>query len=299
MIFGAHQEYVTHAQYDAAGVYLDQGGRMMHLGGNGWYWSVGRHPAAEGPIEYRKNTLWSERVMQDGLRGGGFWETDRRLESLFGVTMSGMTVSACTDFRKLPDAENPWDSWIFDGCTGGENFGSYGVDKNQGAPPTRVDRGNLQCHSRPDRGNHNGTIAFNMSLSPPGERESITRSDIVFSETANGGAVFSSSSIAWNNSLWENDGSNDVAQITGNIIRRLPGPTPFPPLPGNGDWRKLDMLSGDLYSQNLLKNDGQSASRQRMNSGGVSDHAALIASPHRRHCWRLVFTRRRSSTRAV
>lgn len=105
---------------------------MMHLGGNGWYWSVGRHPAAEGPIEYRKNTLWSKRVMEDGLRGGGFWETDRRLESLFGVTMSGMTVSACTDFRKLPDAENPWDSWIFDGWTGGENFGSYGVDKNQG-----------------------------------------------------------------------------------------------------------------------------------------------------------------------
>lgn len=268
VISPSHQEYVTHAEWDAASEYLDQGGRMMYLGGNGWFWTVGVHPAADGCIEYRKNTLWSERVMENGLRGGGFWESDRRLESLFGVNMSGMTFTACTDFKKMPDAKNPRASWIFDGCTEGENFGSYGVDKNQGGA----------CGYEFDKADFNqgtprhalvvassnaipgvieeatlGTIAFNVTLSPPPKRETTTRADVVFFETANGGAVFSSSSIAWNGSLWENEGKNDVARITLNVIRRFLDPKPFPPLPGTADLRDVEKFPSDLYYQDLLK----------------------------------------------
>ncbi len=248
VISGAHQEYVSHAEWDAVSSYLDQGGRMMYLGGNGWFWSVGPHPSAQGAIEYRKNTLWSERVMENGLRGGGFWESDRRLEGLFGVNMSGMTFQACTDFHKNPDAENPRASWIFDGCTEGENFGSYGVDNNQGgACGYEFDKADFNLgtprHALIVASSNQipglieqttmGTMALVVSLNPAPEAETFTRADVVFFETPNGGAVFSSSSISWNGSLNEQDRQNDVARITGNVIRRFLDPTPFPPLSGD------------------------------------------------------------------
>ena len=53
------------------------------------------------------------------------------------------------------------------------------------------------------------------------------RADIVFYETANGGAVFSTSSIAWCGSLAHNDHDNNVSRMTENVLRRFADPTPF------------------------------------------------------------------------
>lgn len=261
VISGAHQEYVSHAEWDAVATYLDQGGRAMYLGGNGWFWAVGPHPSAQGAIEYRKNTLWSERVMENGLRGGGFWESDRRLEGLLGVNMSGMTFSACTDFHKMPDAENPRAAWIFDGCTEGQNFGAYGVDNNQGgACGYEFDKADFNMgtprHALIIASSNTipglieqttmGTIALNVTLSPAPETETSTRADMVFFETPNGGAVFSSSSISWNGSLNEQERQNDVARITGNVIRRFLDPNPFPPLP-HGSMHDVEKHPTDWY----------------------------------------------------
>lgn len=261
IISGAHQEYVSHDEWDAVTAYLDQGGRFMYLGGNGWFWSVSPHPSAQGAIEYRKNTLWSERVMENGLRGGGFWESDRRLESLLGVNMSGMTFQACTDFQKTADAENPRVSWIFEGCTEGANFGSYGVDNNQpGACGYEFDKADFDqgtprhalvvARSNAIPGiieeTQMGTIALNVTHNPPAERETITRADIVFFEGPNGGAVFSASSISWNGSLNVDERENDVARITGNVIRRFLDPAPFPPLVDD-TLSPVDKHPGDWY----------------------------------------------------
>ncbi len=268
VITGAHPEYVSHAEWDAVVEYQAQGGRMMYLGGNGWFWSVSPHPSAQGAIEYRKNTLWSERVMENGLRGGGFWESDRRLESVFGVNMSGMVFTGCTDFHKTADAENPRASWIFDGCTEGENFGAYGVDNNQpGACGYEFDKADFDLGTPRHAlviGSSNaipglieetqmGTMALNLSHSPAPERETTTRADIVFFEGPNGGAVFSSSSISWCGSLHENDRQNDVASITGNVIRRFLDPTPFPALPDDSV-KPVERLPSDWY-QELINRD--------------------------------------------
>ena len=53
------------------------------------------------------------------------------------------------------------------------------------------------------------------------------RADIVFFETPNGGAVFSTGSIAWCGSLSHNGYDNNVSRITGNVLRRFLDPTPF------------------------------------------------------------------------
>ena len=55
------------------------------------------------------------------------------------------------------------------------------------------------------------------------------RGDIVFYETAGGGAVFSASSISWFGALARNGYDNDIAQMTRNVLLRFADPTPFDP----------------------------------------------------------------------
>ena len=60
-----------------------------------------------------------------------------------------------------------------------------------------------------------------------GTQDPLVRADIVFYETANGGAVFSTSSIAWCGSLAHNDHDNNVSRMTDNVLRRFADPTSF------------------------------------------------------------------------
>ena len=55
----------------------------------------------------------------------------------------------------------------------------------------------------------------------------LMRADIVFYETAGGGAVFSTGSIAWSSALNHSNFDNNVAQITRNVLKRFCDPTPF------------------------------------------------------------------------
>lgn len=55
----------------------------------------------------------------------------------------------------------------------------------------------------------------------------LVRADMVFFETPNGGAVFSTGSIAWAGALGHNGYDNNVARITGNVLRRFADDTPF------------------------------------------------------------------------
>ena len=51
--------------------------------------------------------------------------------------------------------------------------------------------------------------------------------DMVFFETPNGGAVFSTGSIAYAGSLGWNRFDNNIAKLTGNVLARFKDPTPF------------------------------------------------------------------------
>ena len=68
---------------------------------------------------------------------------------------------------------------------------------------------------------------------PGGTQNPLIRADMVFLEYPNGGAVFSSSAIAWCGSLSYNDYANNVSRITENVLRRfaLDAPLPAPAAP--------------------------------------------------------------------
>ncbi len=53
------------------------------------------------------------------------------------------------------------------------------------------------------------------------------RADMVFFETAGGGAVLSTGSISWIGSLTHDGHDNNVSAATANVLRRFLDPAPF------------------------------------------------------------------------
>ena len=66
-----------------------------------------------------------------------------------------------------------------------------------------------------------------------GTENVLVKADMAYLEYPNGGAVFSTSSIAWSGSLSYNGYDNNVSRITENVVRRFASdePIPWPALP--------------------------------------------------------------------
>src|SRR5258705_230452 len=54
LITGTHPEYWTHAMLDALHGWLERGGRLMYLGGNGFYWVTSIDPDRPHVAEVRR-----------------------------------------------------------------------------------------------------------------------------------------------------------------------------------------------------------------------------------------------------
>ncbi|MHC2327137.1 hypothetical protein [Bradyrhizobium diazoefficiens] len=60
-----------------------------------------------------------------------------------------------------------------------------------------------------------------------GTQNALVRADMVFFETANGGAVFATGSITYGVSLGHNNYDNNISAITLNVVTRFLDPAPF------------------------------------------------------------------------
>ena len=67
VLTGSHPEYDSLAMLEALDAYLRHGGRLMYLGGNGFYWRIAHHPSRRGVIEVRRGRGRRARV---GRRAG-------------------------------------------------------------------------------------------------------------------------------------------------------------------------------------------------------------------------------------
>lgn len=244
IVSSSHPEYVTVEMFDAVESYQAQGGRFMYIGGNGWFWSVGTHSTLPGVMESRNFSPTAERYLSDGRRGGLMLETGRNTGVTFGNEMSGMIFNGSSSMRRLTDAKNPRASWIFNGCTEGRDFGTYGIDRARGGcAGFEIDRFN-PGNGAPRHALHlaeSNTLMktvehVKMSVMPASityEQEECAvdawaKASLVFFETANGGAMFSTGSITWISSALEKNWDNDVCKITMNVINRFLDPSPFP-----------------------------------------------------------------------
>jgi len=243
IITGSHPEYWSTAMLDALDAWQRNGGRLMYLGGNGFYWRVAFSDQWPGAIELRRaedgvrnwQTGDGENYHAWGGEYGGLWRRNGRAPNqLVGVGFAAQGFEKATYYERHPMAKDSRASWILDGVED-EFIGTSGL--GGGAAGQEVDRYDERLGSPghavvlasatefgPDmlrtKEEFEGTVAF---PSP----DPLVRADIVFYETPGGGAVFSVGSISWFGALARDAYDNDVARITTNVLERFLDPAPF------------------------------------------------------------------------
>ncbi|MEM7407909.1 MAG: N,N-dimethylformamidase beta subunit family domain-containing protein [Pseudomonadota bacterium] len=244
---GTHPEYPSLEMLDAYAAYQAGGGRFMYMGGNGFYWRVSYHCEHVGIMEMRR--------AEDGIRAwlaeggeyyhaftgelGGMWRRmGRAPQSVAGTGMTAQGFDRSTWFAQLPESRDPRAAFIFEGIAADERIGDFGyvgggaagwevdrVDALLGTPPhalvvARADTFSQAYHWMKEELTHTHA-AVTGDVCP------YVRCDMVFYETANGGAVFAASSIAYAGALAWNDYQNNVSRLTANVVRRFLDPAPF------------------------------------------------------------------------
>jgi N,N-dimethylformamidase len=230
---------------DGLETFLRDGGRFMYLGGNGFYWRTAFHATLPGVVEVRRKgqgflgpTSVPEGQFSFTGEVAGTWLSVGRPPNLIcGVGFVTQGFDACEGYRRRPASRDPRAAFIFDGVKN-QLFGDFGMLMG-GAAGYEIDRADVAlgtpAHALVVAASDNHSNIYEVSASSfmdllPKQHAGDTdplHADMVFFETPGGGAVFSVGSIAWCGSLAHDGYRNDVARITGNVLRRFVDPTPF------------------------------------------------------------------------
>ena len=153
-----------------------------------------------------------------------------------GFTAQGFDISSY--YRRLPDSFDPRARFIFKGVKKDELIGDFGLIGG-GAAGLELDRADRLLGTPPNAlvlassENHTDiymVVCEEILINYPaitGSSSPLVRADMVFYELPGGGAVFSTSSIAWAGSLSENNYKNNVSRITANVLDRFLDEKPF------------------------------------------------------------------------
>ena len=248
LITGGHPEYYSKAMRDAVHGFTQRGGRLMYLGGNGFYWRVAMHRELPGVIEVRRCEAAIRTWEADpgeyyhSFTGeyGGLWrhQGDTAPQRLAGVGFVAEGFDKSSYYRRMPDGFDPRARFVFEGIGADELIGDFGYH-GEGAAGNELDYADRRLGTPPHAlvlarsENHtdlylvvNEEVLVNHSGLGGTENEKV-HADMVFYETPNGGAVFSVGSICYPASLPWNGYDNNIARLTTNVLRRFADPTPF------------------------------------------------------------------------
>ncbi len=247
VLTGTHPEYYSTAMWDALAAFTEAGGRLMYMGGNGFYWRIAFSPDLTGVVEVRRGggtRCWDSQSgeLNFGFSGepGGLWRhVGRPPQRLTGVGFVSMGFDRSSCYRRLPDSIDPGAAFIFDGISADEAIGDFGLigdgaagieinraEAGLGTPPhALVVASSVREHSDVYRVTLE-ELVYNAPIAKGTTSESV-RADMVFFETPNGGGVFSVGSITWCGALAHNRYDNNVSRITDNVLRRFAAPDPL------------------------------------------------------------------------
>jgi N,N-dimethylformamidase len=242
---GSHPEYYTLEMLQAHEAHLRQGGRLMYMGGNGFYWRVTFPPAHPDVIELRRaedgTRAWAETPGQyhhaTGEYGGLWRRIGRPPNALVGIGFIAQGFDASSYYRRSAASRDKRAAFLFAGIDDEiiGDFGAWGdgaagleidaFDLGVGSPPHALVVASSEKHTNAFLlvneemlSNHQGTDGTNNPR---------IKADIVFFETPGGGAVFSTGSICFVASLAHNNYRNNVSQLTRNAVERFLDPAPF------------------------------------------------------------------------
>jgi N,N-dimethylformamidase len=245
---GTHPEYVSERMLDAVEDYVAGGGRLIYMGGNGFYWVIGFDREAPACMEVRKldsgMRAWAakpgEHYLQTTGEKSGLWRNRGRAPqklTAVGFIAEGFETSA--PYRKMPDAWHRMVSWITEGVEG-EIIGDAGLAYNAAAG-VELDRYDLALGTPPhtkiiaSSGGHSDNyvlVTEELLYAYAGLTGSLDyriRGDITYFTAPNDGAVFSTGSIAYGQALPANGFNNSASRVLTNVVNaflkpgRLPG----------------------------------------------------------------------------
>jgi N,N-dimethylformamidase len=242
VVTGSHPEYWTTPMMTALEGYLNAGGRMMYLGGNGMYWVTGVDPERPHIIEVRRSVSGIQPL--EGAPGEGHLSTTGEAGALWrgrgkapnqvvgiGFTAQGWGGRA-PGYRRQPGSFDPRAAFIFEGIGPDEVIGDFGLvlggaagdeldrtDYELGTPPHTLVLASSSGHSQAVTPVLEDIPEISASVFMEGNPN--VRADMVYFETPNNGAVFSVGSICWFSSLPHNRYDNNVSRITHNVIRQF------------------------------------------------------------------------------
>ena len=247
VITGTHPEYHSTEMWDALAAFTERGGRLMYMGGNGFYWRIAFAADLPGVIEVRRDTgtrCWDsapgERTLGFSGEPGGLWRSvGRPPQRLTGVGFVSMGFDRAAAYHRLPDSFDPRAAFIFGGIGDDEVIGDFGLS-GDGTAGIEIDRAEPGLGTPPhalvvasSTGQHSDIfrvtpeeLTYNAAMAA-GTTDPRVRADMVFFETAGGGGVFSVGSIAWCGALAHNGYDNNVSRITDNVLRRFAAAEPL------------------------------------------------------------------------
>ena len=247
VVTGSHPEYHTTQMLDAITAFTGAGGRLMYLGGNGFYWRIAFSPDLPGVIEVRRGggtRCWDSGPgeLYLGFSGepGGMWRhCGRAPQGVAGVGFVSMGFDRSSPYRRRPASFDPRAAFVFEGIGPDEVIGNFGL-MGDGAAGIEIDRADARLGTPPHAlvlassvGEHSDIYRVtleDLEYNSPGASGTMSdqvRADMVFYETANGGGVFAVGSITWCGALAHDGYDNNVSRITDNVLRRFASAEPL------------------------------------------------------------------------
>jgi N,N-dimethylformamidase len=238
LLTGSHPEYPTSKQMQTFYDFVGQGGSMMYLGGNGFYWVTSFDGDDTMTLECRRGFAgernWTSHPAEldhssTGEVGGTYTHRGQTGRQLCGVTSVGVGWGDASGYTRTQESRSPDLAFLFKGIGDDEMIGSFGhmlggaagdeldaADFDNGTPPNA----RILMSSR-----HNDTYypfletVTQVEPNVSGPNNPNVRSDVVFIDTGTGGKILSAGSICWAGSLAWNGYQNNVATLCENALR--------------------------------------------------------------------------------
>ncbi|WP_192255566.1 N,N-dimethylformamidase beta subunit family domain-containing protein [Mesorhizobium caraganae] len=242
VLTGTHPEYHTRRTLEALISYREGGGKLMYLGGNGFYWKIGRNPAEPHMIEIRRAEggmrVWASDPGEyynqlDGEYGGLWRRNGIPPQKVAGVGFTAEGAFEGTYYVRTKGSFEAGLAFLFDGIPSDQKIGDFGLSGG-GAAGFEIDQAAADLGT-PDfvrvvavSEGHGPTFetTFEELLLPgvfdggPRPYGGI-RSNIVFGMADNGGGLFSVGSITFCGSLSHNSYENNVSRLLENCLRKF------------------------------------------------------------------------------
>jgi N,N-dimethylformamidase len=249
VLTGSHPEYWSEPMLEALESYLNNGGRLMYLGGNGFYWITSVDPERRHTVEVRRwrgTQSWAA-APGEGFHSttgemGGLWRfRGRAPQKMLGVGFTAQGLDRGAPFHRESGSFDPRAAFIFEGVGQDEligdfdslvlEFGAGGFELDRfdpalGSPPHALVLATSSGHT--DYFQHVIEEVLYSNPREGGTTQPLVKADMVYFEYPNDGAVFSASSISWCGSLSYEGYENNVSRITGNVLKKFASDDPLP-----------------------------------------------------------------------